>query len=160
MAFYSVDPVAFGVTISGTTLTLGPNDPEVGTRMRAGDEDYVFVYNNGTSTAGVGHAVVCSAVTGYSVTVSSTTSADLAIGIVKNAQLDPLTYGWVVTKGFSSVEMITASGTVAAGDLLHLAADGELAPVSNATGSKDNVVGKAMEAIVSGASGQAFISVM
>ena len=91
-------------------------------------------------------------------TVSSTTSADLLVGVCKHADIPTGSYGWLVTKGFSSVEMITASGTVAAGDLLHLAADGEFAPVSNATGSKDNVVGKAMEAIVSGASGQAFIS--
>lgn len=158
MTFYSVDPVRFGVPVSGSTATLGVNDPEVGTRMVIGDEEYLFVYQLGTSTATIGHAVVCSAVTGYSVTVSSTTSADMAVGVVKHADLDPAVYGWVCTKGFTSIEMGATSGTVAAGDLVHLADDGKFVPVSNATGSKDNVVGKAMEAIVSSASGQAYIS--
>ena len=38
MTFYSADPVRFGVGLSGTTTSLGANDPEVGTRISAGDE--------------------------------------------------------------------------------------------------------------------------
>ena len=158
MAFYGNEPVRFSA-VSMVTATLGTNDPQVGATTREGDEDYVFVYNTGSSTVNIGHAAVLSAVTGYSVTVSSTTSSDLAVGVCKHSGIATGEYGWLVTKGFTTVEMITASGTVAAGDLLHLAADGELAPVSNATGSTDNVVGKAMAAIVSGASGMAYISV-
>lgn len=160
MSFYSAHPILFGIGVSGTTSSLGVNDPEVGTRIRSGDEDYIFVYNTGASTATVGHACVLSAVTGYSVTVSSTTSADMAVGVVKHSDIEPAAYGWLVCKGFTSIEMGATSGTVAAGGLVHLADDGKFVPVSNATGSKDNVVGKAMEAIVSNASGQAYISLI
>jgi hypothetical protein len=48
------------------------------------------------------------------------------------------------------------SGTVAAGGLVELGDDGEFYPVSNTTANGE-IVGKAMEAIVSSASGQAFI---
>lgn len=159
MPYYGNEPIRFG-GVSMITASLGINDPQVGARTRDGDEEYIFVQNVGSSTANIGHGVVVSAVSGYSVTVSSTTSADFCIGVVKHSGLATGEYGWIVTKGFVDVEMITASGTVAAGDLIHMAADGEFAPVSNATGSKDNVVGKAMAAIVSGASGTAYINVL
>ena len=128
MTFYGNEPVRFG-SVSMVTASLGPNDPEVGARTREGDEEYVFVYNTGSSTANIGHACVVSAVTGYSVTVSSTTSADFCVGVVKHSGLATGEYGWIVTKGFVNVEMILASGTVAAGDLLHLAEDGEFATI-------------------------------
>ena len=157
MTHYANRPVNFyGVSL--TTKTLGVNDPEPGYRQTVGDEDYVFVYNAGNSIIDKGMGCVVSAVTGYSVTVSSTTSADFLVGVAKNKSLATAEYGWVMTRGFCAIEMITASGTVAAGDLVHLAADGEFAIVSNQTGQKDPAWGKAMAAIVSGASGQAFIN--
>ena len=58
MAFYSVDPVRFGVDVSGTTTTLGVNDPELGTKMVVDELEYLFVYNAGGEQIGVGQPVV------------------------------------------------------------------------------------------------------
>jgi hypothetical protein len=125
--------------------------------MTEGDEDYIWVYNTGSNAQiNPGNGAICSAVTGYSVTVSSTTSADFLVGVCKHATITTGAYGWLVTKGFTSVEMGGTSGTVAAGGLIELGDDGEFYPVSNTT-ANGPVVGKAMEAIVSAASGQAFI---
>ena len=157
MTHYANRPVAFA-GVSQVTATLGANDPEPGYRQTVGDEDYVFVYNAGTTQISPGLGAVLSAVTGYSVTVSSTTSVDFLVGVCKHATLTTATYGWLVTRGFTSVEMGGTSGTVAAGGLIELGDDGEFYPVSNTTGNGP-VVGKAMEAIVSSASGQAFINV-
>lgn len=155
MAVYGISPVLFG-SVSMVTSSLGPNDPEVGTTRREGDEEYLFVYNTGSSTIGVSYGAVCSGVSGYSVTVSSTTSVDLLMGVCKHVAIPTGSYGWLMTKGFCQVEM-EADNSAAAGQLLALAADGEFALKSNSTGYPTPAVGKTMEAIASGASGTAFI---
>lgn len=156
MSVYSVAPINFG-GISMVTATRGDNDPEVGTTRRVGDEEYIFVYNTGSSTVGVGYAATVSAVTGYSVTVSTTTSVDFAVGVCKHVAIPTGSYGWLVTKGFTKVVM-EADNSAAAGQLLAIAADGEFALKSNSTGYPTRAVGKTAEAIASGGSGMAYIT--
>lgn len=155
MTVYNAGPIGFG-SISMVTASLGDNDPEVGTIRREGDEEYIFVYNAGNSQIPPTYAAVVSAVSGYSVTLSSTTSVDFPIGVVKHATLTTGTYGWLMTRGFCQVEM-EADNSAAAGQLLALAADGEFALKSNSTGYPTPALGKTMEAIASGASGTAFL---
>lgn len=112
-------------SVSMVTATLGVNDPEVGTVVRDGDEEYIFVYNDGNSQITVGAGAVCSAVTGYSVTVSSVTHTDFAIGVCKHATLTTNTYGWLLKKGFS--QALAGSALVAA-DLVCLGVDGKWVP--------------------------------
>jgi len=144
--------------VSMVTKTLGVNDPEVGTRLRYGDEDYVFVYNAGNSQISPGYGAILSAVTGYSVTVSSTTSVDLCVGVVKHATLTTETYGWLLTKGFGKVVDQVGNG-IAAGNLVILAADGTVVAKTISTGFVGPVLGKTMGAIASASSGDCFISV-
>lgn len=155
MSVYGISPVAFG-SVSMTTTSLGPNDPEVGTTRREGDEEYLFVYNAGNSAIPPTYGAIVSGVSGYSVTISSTTSVDLLVGVCKHTTFATGAYGWLMTKGWAVVEM-EADNSAAAGQLLALAADGEFALKSNSTGYPTPAVGKTMEAIASGASGQAFI---
>jgi hypothetical protein len=68
---------------SVSSVTLTP-DVEVGTRRREGDEDYIYVYNAGNSQILPGNGCILSAVTGYSISLSSVTSIDQFIGIVKH----------------------------------------------------------------------------
>ena len=158
MTVHSAAPIRFA-GVSQVTASLGSKDPEVGTCIREGDEEYIFVYNTGADAQiSPGQCAVLSGVTGYSVTVSSTSSSDLALGVCKHATITTGAYGWLMTKGFSSVEMTGTSGTVAAGGLIEVSADGTFAPQSNTTGAGFGPVGKAMEAIVSSASGQAYVS--
>lgn len=146
MAFYGVAPVAFE-SVSAVTATPSV---EVGTRRHEGDEHYVYVYNAGNSQISPGYGTTVSGVSGYSVTVSTTTSIDLAIGFVKHATLTTGTYGWLVTQGFTPVECVQS---ISAGGLLVLAADGKVALKTISTGYVGPVVGKAVSAEASQAAG-------
>lgn len=155
MTAYNVGPVVFG-GVSMVTATLGPNDPELGTTTRFGDEEYVFVYNAGNSQISPAYGATVSAVSGYSVTVSSVTDVDLLVGVCRHATLTTATYGWLVTKGFVQIQMGT-DNSMAAGGLVGLGVDGKFAPKSLSTGVPAPAFGKAMAAIASGASGTAYI---
>lgn len=153
-----LSPIRF-VSPSFVTNSLGPNDPNVGDVAVYGNEKYRFVYNVGSSTANVGDGVIVSAVSGYSVTVSSVTGVDLLVGVVKHAAIATGYYGYVVTNGFSQVNM-GADLSAAAGALLVLAADGKFTAKTISTGYVGQGNVKAMGAIASGASGTAYISVL
>jgi hypothetical protein len=157
MAYYGNRPVNF-FGVSGITTALGPNDPELGSRATVDGKEYIFVYNAGSSTANIGHMGVVSAVSGYSVTVSSVTNVDFAIGVVVNSGLATGEYGWLQTRGFAEIEM-SPNNSAAVADVLTLGPDGGFANVSNTTGVGTPTYGKAMEAMASGASGTAYISV-
>ncbi len=156
MSFESISPIRFG-SVSMVTLTLGPNDPEVGSTIREGDEDYVFVYNTGNSQISKGQFAVCSAVTGYSVTVSSLTHVDVPVGVCKHATLTTSTYGWLVKKGFAPMQ---AGSAVAAGDALTPGADGnwqsKLTTTAYSQLVSPSVYGKCMIAAASSAVGDAY----
>jgi hypothetical protein len=120
MTYYGLSPVAFG-TVSMVTGTLGANDPEVGTVRQEGDERYIFVYNTGGEQISVGKGATVSAVTGYSVTVSSVTHTDYAVGVCKHATLTTGTYGWLLQRGFGKAYALSA---LVAGDQVCLGTDG------------------------------------
>ena len=87
--------------------------------------------------------------------------------MVVHATLTTGTYGWIMTRGFCTVEMTANSGTVAARGALTVGVNGTAAPVivQTALTTTDGAtieplfpVGYAVEAIVSSASGSAYIS--
>lgn len=142
---YSVAPVMF-TPISNVTATLGANSPALGARVLHEGNEYCYVYNAGNSQISPGYACVLSSVSGYSVTVSSTTMVDVAFGVVKHSTLTTATYGWVLTKGFCDLKTI-ANSSVAAGDPVTLGGDGVSVPaITTMTGQ---VHGKAVEATAS-----------
>lgn len=144
---------------SHVTAALSANHPEVGTIMQDGDEVYQWVYNDGGSTIGVGQGCIVSALTGYSVTVSSTTNLDFAIGIVKHVAIPTLNYGWVLKRGFGPCKAPANSG-IAAAAMLTLGADGVISDVQAvATGLTGNRIGKCMVATASGGTGDAYYSI-
>lgn len=145
--------------VSFVTETIGGNAPELGQETYDSEGNkYVFVYNSCNSqilpTYGV--TIQSGTSTGYSVTLTSAVEADIAVGVCKHATIPTASYGWVLTRGHATVEMAGTSGTVATNGLLVMAADGTFGPKSDTVA---NAVGKAKEAIVSGASGTAYISI-
>lgn len=153
---HSVGPVRFA-SVSMVTATLGANDPKPGETCTVLGEQYLFVQNIGSSTAGVSKCVTVSGVSGYSVTVSTTTSVDYVVGVVKHADIATGSYGWVMTKGFCQIQM-QADNSAAAGQQVTVAADGLFALKSNSTGYPAPSLGKVMAAVASGASATAYIS--
>jgi hypothetical protein len=157
MTHYANRPVLFAGK-SMVTASLGVNDPEPGYRLTDGDEDYVFVYNAGNSQISPTYGAIMSAVSGYSVTVSSVTSVDFLVGVCKHATLTTGTYGYLCTRGFVQVEM-GANNSIAVGGMLQLGTDGTFADRASGIANIGNVPGKVMEAIASAGSGTAWINV-
>lgn len=151
MSVSQVSPILFE-SVSAVTATPSI---EVGSTRREGNADYVYVYNAGNSQISPAFGCVMSGVSGYSVTVSSTTSVDLLVGIVKHATITTGAYGWMMVRGFGEFKA-EASNSFAAGQLIAVAADGAFALKSNSTGYPTPAVGKAMAAIASGASGTGY----
>lgn len=159
MTVNALSPVLFN-SVSMVTTTLGVNDGSIGDERIDGSCRYVLIYNDGGASASAGYGMVLnSGASGYSCTVTANTSADLLIGVVRNATLSTAAYGWVVTRGFTAVQMIATSGTVLTRGPIVLGANGLFAPNSQSTGSLGPVCGQAVSTIASSASGQAFISV-
>lgn len=156
MTFYNAAPIRFGVDISGTTTTLGVNDPELGARCVVDELDYLFVYNAGGEQIGVGQPCTLSGVTGFSITVSTTTLTDMAIGVRQHSTMGTAAYGWIATRGIGTVEMSTNESCVT-GELLAVGAEG-FGLASNSTDFQTPTVAKALESNASGASGVAWFS--
>ncbi len=154
MTVYNAGPI-FTESVSNVTAT---NSVEVGTIRRDGDEEYVYVYNAGSSTVNPGYACVLSGVSGYSVTVSSITAVDFAIGHCKHAAIPTGSYGWLLTRGFAQVQM-GGSDSMAAGQILRLGLDGTYVLASNATGNMSPIIAKAMGAAASGGTATAYIKI-
>jgi len=167
MTFYSQNPVLF-YGISHVTATLSSKHPEVGTRITHDGEEYVWAYHDCNSDIAPSYMVqLQSGATGMSVTITNTTNTGLPVGIVKHATLTTNTYGWLLTRGHATVEMTANSGTVAVNGYLTVGANGTAAPslVQTALTTTDGAtietmqpIGQAMAAIVSSASGSAYVS--
>ncbi len=156
---YNQHPVRF-LGVSAVTTSRGKNDPQLGDETQEGSTKYLFVYNDCNSSLAVGNGVILqSGASGYSVTLSSVTG-DRIIGVVKNAAIPTAAYGWVVTKGFTTVQMMAASGTASAAQTpLQIAANGLFAPASNVTGNIGGMLGWSLAVIASSTSGNAYIAV-
>lgn len=104
MTVYNVSPIGFA-GVSQVTATLGTNDPEVGTRIRVGNSEYVHCYNAGASAIKVGWGgFLNSSNSGFSVTVSNAASqAGPLVGVCYHASIPAANYGWLVVKGLSYV---------------------------------------------------------
>jgi hypothetical protein len=152
-----ISPVMFN-SVSMVTATLGANDPSVGDICFEGDEKYIFVYNNGTTQISKGRLATVSALTGYSVTVSTTTSLDIAVGVCKHATLTTATYGWLLQKGFGPCAS-NADESLSAGNLLTVGGNGACVAKTISTGYPTPVLGKVMIATASAGVGEAFFNI-
>jgi hypothetical protein len=159
MAFYSNSPIVIGLGVSATTASLGANDGSVGQRVWRDGVEYMMIYNDCNSEISPGYGVTpqSGVSSAYSCTVSTATSADILLGVCHKT-LPTGSFGWVVVKGVAPVEMDGTSGTAASLDMLEVADNGTFVPVSNTTGNLGPAQVKALEAIVSSASGSAFIN--
>ena len=154
-------PVKF-YGVSHVTATLSSRHPQLGMETYDADGNkYVWMYNDCDSTLppGIGLVLQSGVSTAFSMTLTATTNANIAVGVVKHASIPTNNYGFVLTRGIGIAEMITASGTVAANQPIALAANGEWDKVSNTTGNLVPAVGVALAAIISGASGSAFFNI-
>jgi hypothetical protein len=125
-----------GESVSAVTATnsIGP-----GARQWVSGNEYVYVYNGGNSQIPPTYGATLSqtvGTSGYTVTVSSVTSASPLAGVVKHATLTTGTYGWLLVKGIATAEVNadTSLGTTHAESVAVLGTDGVFSRVTGATG--------------------------
>ena len=151
---YFNDPIFFE-SVSAVTATPSV---ELGRKRTDGANEYIYVYNTGDQMINPTYgAVLNSAVSNYSVSVSSVCQSSRYLGVVKHSTIPTGQYGWLLTRGFTQVEM-GATESAAAGGPLAAAINGTfLGPVTGAVGLPNSPVGVAISAVASGASTGAWI---
>lgn len=145
---------AYNEPISAVTLT---NSVLLGSVRMEGGEEYLYVYNDGGASMTVSYlAVPQSGSSGYSVTVTSVTGADVGMGFVKHATFPTAAYGWILTKGYTTVLNGMASTALVSGDMIAPAANGGIQVHTGALTAP--ILGKMISATGSaGVAGKAFV---
>lgn len=146
---YSLSPIPFRGP-SYVATTLGVNDPKLGDVIEVGQQRLRWVYNTGNSQISVGRGCILSAVSSYSVTVSSVTvtAGNFAgVGVCNHATILTGQYGWVVERGFASC--VVPDGA-AVGAILIMTEDGGFVTQATAPAALGPIVAKALSAIASG----------
>lgn len=115
--------------VSNVTLTNSVNPGE--TWMFKGEE-YLYCYNASNSAINVGQYVTLSSASGYSVTASSITNYDFPIAVCKHATLPTAAYGWLLTRGWTSINL-AASNSATTSDVLAPAGSGYWTTVGQLT---------------------------
>lgn len=93
-----------------SSVTATPS-VQVGTRRQYKGEEYVYCYNAGGASTGANVGVkFITGASGYSVAATCLTDAfSPFVGVVKHAALGSGEYGWVMTRGFCNVKLVSAS---------------------------------------------------
>jgi hypothetical protein len=128
---------AFDESISAVTAT--PSN-KIGTERWENGRKYIYMYNKSTSTCNVEYGVVFSASSGWSVTASSIGGESIA-GVVRNAQLEPTTYGWVMVKGHTDLKLgANDTAVLTYADKIKMDADGVFKIQTAGVASTDCVI--------------------
>ena len=161
MSNFSSNNVVFADKSSVTTAS-GGKSPEVGTIKQFEDGNvYEYVYNDGTADLYPARGCVLEAGSGAAnghIAASNVTSVELLYGVCKHATIAAGSYGWVVKKGLTKVEM-EADNSGVTGALLILATDGEFANKTSGIAFIAPAQAQLMESAASGASALAYVSV-
>jgi hypothetical protein len=107
MTFESVGPINFE-SVSAVTATPSV---DLGVKRTFAGEDYVYCYNAGTATAVVQMGVkLITGASGYSIARTSVTDVfNPCVGVVKHVDIPASSYGWIMTRGFATVNVVSAS---------------------------------------------------
>lgn len=111
MSMRYFDPVAYEESVSAVTATPSV---ELGARRFSNGEEYVYGYNAGPDCYPKYGVKIITGASGYSFANTALTDvANPCMGVVKHATIAAASYGWVMTKGFTSL-IYHADSTVTA----------------------------------------------
>lgn len=129
MDFQGVGPIRFE-SVSQVTQTPSQN---LGERMIYNGEEYVYCYNAGGAQVSKGLGVkFVTAASGYSVAATSLTDVfNPCVGVIKHATMATGDYGWVMTKGFVNITVVSA--LTADYKMIALGVDGKFVEASGTT---------------------------
>lgn len=134
-------------SVSNVTLA---NSVNLGETRFVNGEEYLYVYNAGVQQISQGQFAVLSANSGFSVTVSSVTGYDMPMGFVKHTTLTTGTYGWLLSRGFTKVQLGT-NNSATTSDVLFPGAGGLVGTLGQAQSSVTGLVYQPIGYVVSGA---------
>lgn len=105
MNFFS--HIALEEGVSATTQT---NSVQLGTRRIVAGEEYIYCYNSGGGQISKNMvAKLITGASGYSVAATSVTDVfSPAVGVVKHSTMAAGDYGWVMARGFATVNPTSA----------------------------------------------------
>lgn len=135
--FGSVGPVVFQ-GVSSVVSAASKVKHRLGERVVFEGNEYCYVYNAGGAEIDQYHGCVLSAVSGYSVTVSSVSAVSPLFGVAAHVTIPTANYGWVLTKGIANVANDRDDSALTAGGTIYLGADGRFDSVDN-IGTQTNV---------------------
>lgn len=122
----------FTESVSNVTAT---NSVDLGTRRIESGCEYVYVYNDGGTTALIGYGLIMSLHSGFSCSFTAVLG-DVCFGVVKNTDLEPSQYGWACVKGYAHLLITTDTDTSVAGAPLFLNTGGGFGVITTgATGT-------------------------
>lgn len=119
-------------SVSQTTATPSV---QLGTRVNIKGEDYVYCYNASATATGTGVGVkLITGASGYSVAATCLTDVfNPCVGVVKHTTIGVGEYGWVMTRGFASVKLVSASTNADGFKMIALGEDGYFIAASGTT---------------------------
>lgn len=137
--------------MEGVSSVTATNSVEIGARKTVAGEDYVYCYNNTGSSVTQGAAMTISgAVSGYSLTRSTVSGADVVICFVKHATVPAANYFWGLTRGLVNPTNVSA---ICAGVLIGVGDDGVVKTYATSTSFDMGVLGKMIVSSVSSTGG-------
>lgn len=144
--FQSAGPVE----MEGISNVTATNSVDLGTRRVVNGETYVYFYNATGSSVTQGAALTVSALSGYSLTRSTTAQADIAICFAKHATVPAANYAWGLVRGLVAPLNVSA---ISAGILLGIGADGVVQTYLGGSFPTGVCVGKMVGSAVSSTGG-------
>jgi hypothetical protein len=148
-------PIAGGSVVSFVTIdsqALGPF--RLGQRVQKDGEEYVFIHNAMSSAATAGVAMVCSNLSGYSLTRSSTAASDIAMCFVKHADIPAGGYGFGLVRGWVSAWF---SSTMVTGIPIVIGADGVVQTATTNTSFDPGLLGKTLSSATANGQGTCYV---
>jgi len=99
--------VGYEETVSQVTAT---NSVRLGDRRDHLGESYIYCFNAGGATIATGLGVkLITGASGYSIAATSLTDVpNPCVGVVKQTEIGVAGFGWVMTRGFHTVTVVTA----------------------------------------------------
>lgn len=138
-----------GAPVSATTIDSANVVNQLGERLIYKGEEYVFVHNAGATDASVGMAMVMTALSGYSLTISSLSASDFPMCVVKHATIVAGGFGWGIVRGITSLR---SESTMPTGAWATLGDDG-ISKTYVISANTDTVKGAAFAKILSSGTG-------
>jgi hypothetical protein len=148
--YQGLSPIAFE-SISNVTATPSVS---LGTRRIVNGEEYVYFYNNTGSAVTAGMAMTVSALSGYSLTRSTTADTDLIVCFNKHAAVPAASYAWGLTRGVVQAEF---NSTMATGVPITVGTDGQVKTFSTSTGSYAVYYGKVLSSATATSFGLCYV---